>query len=165
MTQVTDSNEQDVELALEDFMNSGGTLAMLKGISRDELEQMYSLAHSYYQSGKFQEAETIFKGLTALNHYDERFLLGLGACRQALKQYEMAIHSYAYGALVAIEDPRFPFHAAECHVELGDWAAAESGFYSAHALAEARTDQTELGARAGLMLEYIESQKRSEQCQ
>ncbi|MCG8291449.1 SycD/LcrH family type III secretion system chaperone [Pseudomonas entomophila] len=163
MTQVNDSHEQDLELALEAFMNHGGTLAMLKDISQDQLEELYAMAHSHYQAGKLKEAETLFKGLTVLNHYDARFLLGLGACRQGLKQYELAIQAYAYGAMMAVDDPRFPFHAAECQVELADWVAAESGFYSAHALAETRPEQAQLGARAGLMLEHIASHKRNKQ--
>lgn len=163
MTPSTDTLQDDIELAIEAFMNQGGTLSMLKGISNEELEQLYALAHGYYQSGKFQEAETFFKGLSVLNHYDSRFLLGLGACRQALKQYDSAIQCYAYGAMVDIKEPRFPFHAAECHVELGDWVAAESGFYSAHALAEACPEHSEIGVRAGLMLDHFVSQKRNEQ--
>ncbi|MDF9618790.1 SycD/LcrH family type III secretion system chaperone [Pseudomonas entomophila] len=159
MTPSTATPQNDIDSAIEAFMNQGGTLAMLKGISDVELDQFYALAHGYYQSGKLQEAETFFRGLSVLNQYDPRFWLGLGACRQGLKQYDLAIQCYAYGAMVDVKEPRFPFHAAECHVELGDWVAAESGFYSARALAEACPEQAEIGARADLMLEHIASQK------
>ncbi|MNJ27356.1 Chaperone protein SicA [compost metagenome] len=154
--------QQDVDLALESFLAEGGTFAMLKGVSAEELEQLYTMAYGYYQSGKLEEAQTVFKGLCVLNHYDSRFFLGLGACRQALKHYDLAIQSYVYGALVDIKEPRFPFHAAECHLQSGDLTAAESGFYSAHALAQACPGQDDLAARAALMLEHVVTQRRNE---
>ena len=46
--------------------------------------------------------------------------------------------------MMDINEPRFPFHAAECHLQLGDLDGAESGFYSARALA---AGEREHGAR------------------
>lgn len=153
--------QQEIDAALESFLNEGGTFAMLKGIAAQELEQLYSMGFGLYQSGKLEEAQTVFKGLCVLNHYDSRFFLGLGACRQALQDYDLAIQSYVYGALVDIKEPRFPFHAAECHLQTGDLIAAESGFYSAQALALACPGQADLAARAALMLEHVTTLNRT----
>lgn len=161
MNTQADACAADVDQALESFLAEGGTLAMLKGIATPELEQLYLMAYGNYQSGKFEAAHGVFKGLCVLNHYDARFFLGLGACRQALKQYELAIQSYVYGALVDIKDPRFPFHAGECHLQLGDLTAAESGFYSAQALAEVHPEHADLAMRAGVLLEHVVTQKRN----
>ncbi|MGC3292931.1 CesD/SycD/LcrH family type III secretion system chaperone, partial [Pseudomonas aeruginosa] len=57
------------------------------------------------------------------------------------------------GALMDINEPRFPFHAAECHLQLGELDGAESGFYSARALAPAQPAHVALAARAGASFE------------
>ncbi|MBK4512842.1 SycD/LcrH family type III secretion system chaperone PcrH, partial [Enterobacter hormaechei] len=99
------------------------------------------------------------QALCMLDHYDARYFLGLGACRQSLGLYEQALQSYSYGALMDINEPRFPFHAAECHLQLGDLDGAESGFYSARALAAAQPAHEALAARAGAMLEAVTARK------
>lgn len=143
------------EKDLESFLEDGGTLAMLKDISKDNLEQLYSLAFNHYRSGKWNDAHTVFKGLCVLDHYDARFFLGLGACRQSMGMLDEALQSYTYGALIDINDPRFPFHAGECHLQLGDFDAAESGFYSAGALASTQPEHSALAERASVMLEAV----------
>lgn len=144
----------EADNALDMFLSDGGTLAMLKSISGDSLEQLYSLAFNHYQVGKWEEAHKIFQSLCVLDHYDSRFFLGLGACRQSMGKFEDAVQSYSYGALLDIAEPRFPYHAAECHVQMGNLQEAESGFYSAQALA-IRPEHSELGMRARAMLETL----------
>ena len=80
MTQPTqDACEQEMEA----FLRDGGTLAMLRDVSADSLEQLYSLAFNDYQAGKWETAHKVFQALCMLDHYDVRFFLGLGACRQS----------------------------------------------------------------------------------
>ena len=83
------------------------------------------------------------------------YFLGLGACRQALGEFETAVQSYSFGAMLDLNDPRFPFHAAECRLQQGDLNGAESGFHSAHLLAETDPSQADLAASAKVMLEAI----------
>lgn len=147
------------ENALEAFLRDGGTLAMLKDISQESLEQIYSLAFNHFQVGKWNEAHTVFQGLCMLDHYDTRFFLGLGACRQSLGQFEQALESYTYGALVDISDPRFPFHAGECQLQLGNLDAAESGFYSAGVLASTLPEYSSFTGRAEVMLEVVSARR------
>ena len=54
-----------------------------------------------------------------------------------------------------INEPRF--HAAECHLQLGDLDGAESGFYSARAWPQPAHEA--LAARAGAMLEAVTARK------
>jgi len=145
---------EDSERELEAFLSDGGTLAMLRDISSDQLEQLYSLGFNQYQAGKWEEAHKVFQFLCVLDHYDARFFLGLGACRQSMGRFEEAVQSYSYGTLLDINEPRFPFHAAECHVQMGNLAAAESGFYMAQTLA-VQAEHAVLGQRAKEMLETV----------
>lgn len=141
--------------AFEKFLQEGGTLAMLKGVSQQSLEQIYSIAFNHFQAEKWNEAHTIFQGLCTLDHYDTRFFLGLGACRQSLGKFQQAVECYTYGALIDISDPRFPFHAGECQLHLGNLEAAESGFYSAGVLASTLSEYSSLLGRAEVMLEAV----------
>ncbi len=140
---------------LEQFLQDGGTLGMLNDISPDMLEQLYALAYEQYQAGKWQEAQKLFQMLCILDHYDARFYLGLGACRQANGEWEQAIQSYSYGALLDMKDARFPFYAAECHLHMDALDAAESGFQAAQALGREQASCTDLVARAGIMQEAV----------
>lgn len=56
---------------------------MLRGLSEDTLEQLYALGFNQYQAGKWDDAQKIFQALCMLDHYDARYFLGLGACRQS----------------------------------------------------------------------------------
>ena len=157
------SSEQDItEQALEAFMQDGGTLAMLNEVSSDTLEQLYALGFNQYDAGKYEEAHKIFQALCILDHYEARFFLGLGACRQALGQHQLAIDSYGYGAMMDLNEPRFPFHAAECLLQMGELEGAESGFHSAQLIAAAKPELAALAARAGVMLEVIKTKKDME---
>ncbi|OCA60720.1 CesD/SycD/LcrH family type III secretion system chaperone [Aeromonas piscicola] len=152
-TDTTLTPEYDAEL--EAFMADGGTLAMLQDISSDTLEQLYSLAFGQYQAGKWEDAHKIFQALCMLDHYQPRYFLGLGACRQAMGEFETAVQSYSFGAMLDLKDPRFPFHAAECRLQQGDLNGAESGFHSAHLLADADPLQADLATSAKVMLEAV----------
>ncbi len=144
---------------LERFMQDGGTLGMLNDISSDMLEQLYALAYEQYQAGKWDNAQKFFQMLCLLDHYDARFYLGLGASRQALHEWEQAIQTYSYGALLEKNDPRFPFYAAECHLQMAAFDAAESGFYAAQILAEALTEYAHLAQRASVMRAAVISKR------
>ena len=154
--------DAELEQELESFLKDGGTLAMMRNISSDTLEQMYALGFSQYQSGKYEEAQKIFQVLCVLDHYEARFFLGLGASRQALGLYQQAIDSYSYGAMMDLQEPRFPFHAAECLLHLGELDKAESGFHSAQLLAADKPQHTALADNAGTMLEAVKARKDSQ---
>lgn len=144
-----------IENAINDFLVDGGTLAMLKSISVDDLEQIYLLAYNLYQSEKHEDAQSLFQLLCILDHYDARFFLGLGACRQAMGLYSQALETYSYASLISVSDPRFPFHAAECLLKMNEFKSAEQGFITAKLLAGTNSVYENLVSRTNLMLEAI----------
>ena len=133
MVPETESNTAPEAVAEElmEFIGAGGTLKTLKNISPKAMEGGYATALNYYQSGKVADAEKLFQMLCLMDHYDARFFMGLGACRQQQGNHEQAIESYSYAGLLASSDPRPPFHSAECHLALGNIKEAESGFFAA----------------------------------
>ncbi|HGJ5874133.1 MAG TPA: tetratricopeptide repeat protein [Arsenophonus apicola] len=73
MEQQMETTTGKMEHEIESFLTCGGTLAMLKEVSAEELEQFYTLAYNLYQSGKQQDAMAVFQLLCMLDHYDSRF--------------------------------------------------------------------------------------------
>jgi len=131
-----------------EFLEKGGTLGDALDMDKNELESIYALAYEKYRNGSFSEALTIFQLLVQCNHFEAKYYLGLGAARQALKEYKLAGEVYSFAALTHPKDPRFPMHAAECHLALGDWHAAGSGYEVAVYLSKDLPEYSVLHERA-----------------
>lgn len=100
MNQQATPSDTDQQQALEAFLRDGGTLAMLRGLSEDTLEQLYALGFNQYQAGKWDDAQKIFQALCMLDHYDARYFLGLGACRQSYQELTQQINIQPLGRIV-----------------------------------------------------------------
>ncbi|EHR7161981.1 SycD/LcrH family type III secretion system chaperone VcrH [Vibrio parahaemolyticus] len=157
-TNATDPSQMQAEELLS-FLEEGGTLKMLHDVSADTIEHIYAVGYNFFQSGKIEQAAKVFQLLSMLDHYQERFFIGLGAARQELGEYLQAIDAYSYAALVDINDPRPPFHSAECHLKLEQLTEAESGFYSAKEMSAGKSQYADLHQRAGIMLEAVRNKR------
>ncbi|MEN2269112.1 SycD/LcrH family type III secretion system chaperone VcrH [Vibrio diabolicus] len=157
-TNATDPSQMQAEELLS-FLEEGGTLKMLHDVSQDTIEHIYAVGYNFFQSGKIEQAAKVFQLLSMLDHYQARFFIGLGAARQELGEYLQAIDAYSYAALVDVNDPRPPFHSAECHLKLEQLTEAESGFHSAKEMSAGKSQYTDLHERAGIMLEAVRNKK------
>ncbi|MCR9933081.1 SycD/LcrH family type III secretion system chaperone VcrH [Vibrio antiquarius] len=157
-TNATDPSQMQAEELLS-FLEEGGTLKMLHDVSQDTIEHIYAVGYNFFQSGKIEKAAKVFQLLSMLDHYQARFFIGLGAARQELGEYLQAIDAYSYAALVDVNDPRPPFHSAECHLKLEQLTEAESGFYSAKEMSAGKSQYADLHERAGIMLEAVRNKK------
>ncbi|MCZ6403853.1 SycD/LcrH family type III secretion system chaperone VcrH [Vibrio parahaemolyticus] len=157
-TNATDPSQMQAE-ELMSFLEEGGTLKMLHDVSADTIEHIYAVGYNFFQSGKIEQAAKVFQLLSMLDHYQARFFIGLGAARQELGEYLQAIDAYSYAALVDINDPRPPFHSAECHLKLEQLTEAESGFYSAKEMSAGKSQYADLHQRAGIMLEAVRNKR------
>ncbi|TON94370.1 SycD/LcrH family type III secretion system chaperone VcrH [Vibrio parahaemolyticus] len=157
-TNATDPSQMQAEELLS-FLEEGGTLKMLHDVSADTIEHIYAVGYNFFQSGKIEQAAKVFQLLSMLDHYQARFFIGLGSARQELGEYLQAIDAYSYAALVDINDPRPPFHSAECHLKLEQLTEAESGFYSAKEMSAGKSQYADLHQRAGIMLEAVRNKR------
>ncbi|EGQ8136479.1 SycD/LcrH family type III secretion system chaperone VcrH [Vibrio parahaemolyticus] len=157
-TNATEPSQMQAEELLS-FLEEGGTLKMLHDVSADTIEHIYAVGYNFFQSGKIEQAAKVFQLLSMLDHYQARFFIGLGAARQELGEYLQAIDAYSYAALVDINDPRPPFHSAECHLKLEQLTEAESGFYSAKEMSASKSQYADLHQRAGIMLEAVRNKR------
>ncbi len=132
------------------------TLKQLKGVTNDELEAVYSLAFSYYRTGKFEEALKLFQFLVLFDHLNAKYWFGLGAVQQVLKDYQGAVVSYGYCSFLKLDNPKPQLHAAECFLALGDKRNAASALEALDAYCPKDTDiGREYRAKAAKLRELV----------
>ena len=132
------------------------TLKQLKGVTNDELEAVYSLAFSYYRTGKFEEALKLFQFLVLFDHLNAKYWFGQGAVQQVLKDYQGAVVSYGYCSFLKLDNPKPQLHAAECFLALGDKRNAASALEALDAYCPKDTDiGREYRAKAAKLRELV----------
>lgn len=119
----------------------GATIKELRGLTNDEMEAVYSLAYGFYRTGKFDDAEKLFNFLALFDHLNPKFWFGVGAVRQAKKDYPLAVQAYAYAAFLDLQDPKPQFHAAECYLAMGDKVKAASAICALEEFADKNTER------------------------
>lgn len=104
---------------LGEHFRRGGTLAEWVGADEADLEALYAAAWLFYDRDDYDVALRLYGLLLMANPYDRRFAIGMGMCKQMLKQYEDAIGYYASALALDFDDPLPSFHTAECLVQKG----------------------------------------------
>ena len=155
MTQPAISQEQIAEAARQ-FLNDYSTLGELKGISRQELEAVYSLGFTHYRTGRYEDASKLFQFLVLFDHLNPKYWLALGAVQQVAKDYKGAIASYGYASFLDLENPKPQLHAAECFLALGDKENAASAILALEEYCPADTERgREYRAKAAALRKQI----------
>ncbi|MBQ6470780.1 MAG: SycD/LcrH family type III secretion system chaperone [Victivallales bacterium] len=148
--------EEKLEAAARSFADMS-TIRELKGITDGEMEALYSLGYSFYTTGRYADAEKVFRFLVLFDHLNAKYWTGLGAVFQVQKRYNEAITAYGYASFLDLHNPKPQYFAAECFAAMGDKVNALS------ALAALETycpDGTEIGreylAKAAELKEKLE---------
>ena len=113
-------------LAAANSIRKGEPLKIEKGIDDAQLNAVYSLAFSYYSTGRYDEALKLFKFLVMFDHLSQKFWTGLGSTYQMLKSYDDALAAYAQAAILDLGNPKPMYYAAICHLAKGDKVSAAS---------------------------------------
>ena len=122
---------EQIEELTKQHLAHFGALKDLQQIPEEEMEAYYSVAYNLYNAGKYEKAEKIFQFLCLYDHWQYKYWLGLGGCRQNLKDYAGAIDAYSMANLMNANDPTGPFHAADCHIASGNREKAISALQAA----------------------------------
>ena len=126
MSEATNNILTPAEIA-EALEQSVTPLHEMKGIRMEEMEAVYALAHDFYQAGRFEDAETLFRFLTMFDHLNVKYWMGYGAVEQVLKKWDNAIKAYALVCVTLdVHNVKASYYAAECHLARGDRANAIS---------------------------------------
>ena len=133
------ANDPDVVRMLEQGLT---TVREMKGITDEEMNAVYTVAHNFYTTGRYTDAETIFKFLVAFDHTNEKYWMGLGAVHQAQKHFKDALAAYAnVVGNMNIENFKAAFYAAECFLALGDRVNAQNAIEQVKMYADVKTEE------------------------
>ena len=124
----------DTRLTLYGRLDNG--IEYLHGVTDAAMEGLYAYAYRFYQQGKLKEAESFFRFLFMYDFRCAEYPMGLAAVYQLRGEYVKAIEYYAIAGSLAKDDLRPIFHAAQCHLCLGNRAAARRNFEQVLAQAE-----------------------------
>lgn len=77
-------------------------------------EALYSIAYTCFKQGQYTEAVALFRTMSTVNPRIRKYWLGLGACYQAMQEYNQALKSYEMAAMLDPGDPHVHLYAATC---------------------------------------------------
>ena len=129
--------------AAQKFATGFATMRELKGITKAEMEAVYSVGFNMYRTGRYDDAEKIFRFLVLFDHLEPKYWMGVGAIQQVRKDYQGAIASYGYASFLDLSNPKPQLHAAECFLAMGDKVNAASSLIALDRYCPAAT--TEIG--------------------
>lgn len=127
------------------------------GMSKDILESIYSQAYRLYNNGKYTDSAHLFRILIMMNAMETKYVLGLAACFQMLKDYGNAIHTYTMCSAIDIDNPLPHYHSSDCFIHLKDYLSAMVSLELTIARTENKPEYSKIRERALLSLENLKS--------
>ncbi|WP_133405447.1 CesD/SycD/LcrH family type III secretion system chaperone [Parashewanella tropica] len=131
------------------------TLAEAKGMTPQELEDVYAKGLEKYHAEKPEEALADFSYLVMHQPYDRRFHMALGSTFHWLGEFKHAMNFYGYALLMDACDPGATFRIAQCFLSLGDEASAIDALQTAISQSFTKPEHYEVGQHARKLLEEI----------
>lgn len=99
-------------------IQEGATFKDMYGVSSETMEAIYAQAYGFYQQGRLDQAEALFRLLCVYDFHNVDYALGLGAVFQLKKQYDKALDVYAMAYTISGGDHRAMLYAGECNLLL-----------------------------------------------
>ena len=155
-TDFANISDDQLQEVVQQFLNKGQTLRVLKGLSSEEMEAVYTVAYNYFQNGRYDEAEKMFRFLCFFDHLSQKYWLGLGACRKAKRDFARAIDAFGLAGILDLHDPRAAIQSAECHIQLGDRDKALSALRAIVEFTSEDSPHAAIRKRAELMLDVLQ---------
>lgn len=100
------------------FLAQGGSMRELRGLDESQLEAMYKVAYSRFNSALYEDALLIFRHLCLLDHNNYRYFLGLGATQAQMQLYAQAAATLLHAEKLDTQDPRASLAMGGCFIEM-----------------------------------------------
>jgi Flp pilus assembly protein TadD len=114
----------ETETRVRAFLQGEMTLADLYALSHEELYEVASQGQRFVEAERFEDAEKLFDGLTALDPYNADFHAALGAVYQQQNRKEEAYREYDRALQVNEGHVAALTNRAELLIEAGQYALA-----------------------------------------
>ncbi len=98
----------------------------MENLSENAIEGLYNTAYTFFRQGKYERATHFFRLLSIAAPEESRSWFGLASSLQMETKYREALEAFVLAdAYHEGEDPRIPFHAAECYMSRGEEKQAQ----------------------------------------
>lgn len=114
----TEEETKQVLMDILQGLSNGLTLQQILGLSDVLLEEIYTVAYTFYSQGKYQEAIGLFQILTASKPQCYKYILGLSSCYHQLKIYDEAAFGFFLAFDAQPENPIPPYYIADSLMKL-----------------------------------------------
>ncbi len=128
-----EKKEEDFK-KFEKFVKGEITWAEIKGYPKSMLKELARMAYLKYQTGDFRLAESLFKGLSIIDHVNWYYRSALGAVYQKQKLYEQAIEEYTMALSLNDKEIASLTNRGECYLHLENYQSALNDLTAAIAL-------------------------------
>lgn len=128
-----DEKRRHFELA-DKFVNGELTWAEIRNVPPGLLKFLARVAYQEFQSGHYEKAEALFKGLAVLDHKNWYYRAALGAVFQKRGQYERAVEEFSTALQLNPNEVTSLVNRGQCYLVLDDPEAASSDFNAASTL-------------------------------
>lgn len=125
-----EKKEEDFK-KFEKFVKGEITWAEIKGYPKSMLKELARMAYLKYQTGDFRLAESLFKGLSIIDHVNWYYRAALGAVYQKQKLYEQAIEEYSMALSLNDKEIASLTNRGECYLHLENYSQALNDFEKA----------------------------------
>ena|ERR1700722_1533379 len=144
---------QEVLVKMEE--NPGMTLRDATGISEDSLEEIYSLAYTFYHQGKYREAIALFEFLTGAAPQTYPFVLGLAASYHQLQAYEEASVGFYIALNIAPDNPVAAYYITDCFLKQKLYEEAQEFAEITSFICDTHPEYAELKQRCSLIIDAL----------
>lgn len=133
---------------VQSVLQNGTPLYKVRGMSKQQLENLYAVAYNLYSAEQYEEAGKLFRAMTLLNYTDKKSWLGAAACLEMLKKYDKAIAGYFCAFSLDPLDPLPALHLFDCHLALKNYPAALSSLEMVILRCSKKTEYADIKKRA-----------------
>lgn len=123
--------EREQDQIAEEVMQAvldGTPLKELRGISAEQMDDLYAFAYEFYEQGRLDDAETFFHFLCIYDFYNAQYWMGLAAVHQLKRNYQKAVDLYTVAFAQGKNDYRPMLYVGQCQLALGKAGKAKLCF-------------------------------------
>ncbi|MFZ4772749.1 MAG: tetratricopeptide repeat protein [Chlamydiia bacterium] len=104
-------------------------------LSLKDLELIYSMAYTFYETGQYTKAKALFLKLVLSSPFTAAYWKGIGCVCQMLQETQDALIYYGVASLIDPEDPMIHLYAAKVLIDLSRFEEARGALIRAESLA------------------------------
>ena len=107
------------------YLAEGGTVKEIRKMDQSQLDAIYTVAYTRFNSGQYEDAVKFFRHLCLLDHARYSYFLGLGLSQYGLSWFAQAAATFFHAQKLNDEDPRASLMMAKSFVEIERWSLAQ----------------------------------------